>query len=167
MAIVIFLFSSQSSKDSNNLSYSIDIKIFNFINKMKEKKSVEVAKTNEDSSKKIENTEVKKTETKYPVNDELFHSIDVVVRKTAHVTLYALFATMITIFLKTYGIKNWKIILFVIVIGFLYACLDEYNQKIRGTRTGIFTDTLIDTSGCFIGICLVIIFSKIFRRIKS
>lgn len=174
MAIVIFMFSSQSSKESNNLSYRIDIVIFKLISKKTESTSANVASTENQSNNESKNsitkkniesssskTTLSKKKSEYPVNNKTFHDIDFIVRKTAHVTLYAIFATFLTLFFKTYNIKTWKAILLVVLIAFAYACLDEYNQKLRGTRTGIFTDSLIDTVGCFIGIIIVLVKERI------
>jgi len=168
MAVVIFGFSSQNSEDSNNLSYKIDIKIYDWLKSIEA--SSEVAKnttTVDNQTATTSQTQVSTKTTqddsvkKYPVKDKLFHTIDEVVRKTAHVTLYALFAIFLALFIKTFGIKNWKTVLLVLIIGFLYACLDEYNQKLGGTRTGKFKDSLIDTGGCLIGVIIWSLLLKI------
>ena len=161
MAIIIFFFSSQNSKDSNGLSYRIDIKIFNLINRKTETTSASSVESN--YRVKVD----KNKEPKYPVNDKRFRDIDFVVRKTAHVTLYALFAVFLTLFLKTYSFKNKKVVLIVLIIGFLYACLDELNQKLGGTRTGIFTDTLIDTFGCTMGLTITFICKSFLKSRKN
>lgn len=171
MAIVIFGFSSQESKKSNELSHKIDIKIFNLVKEKTEETSVsqnvsskvdvERNDINSEEIKKDNAVKENKEQPKYPLDNKTFNDIDYIVRKTAHVTLYTLFAIFLTLFIKTYKIKNWKTILIVIVIGFLYACFDEYNQKIRGTRTGIFSDTLYDTSGCIIGLTITMILLKL------
>lgn len=169
MAIVIFLFSSQKSEDSNKLSHRIAIEIFDLTNEEDESASTDAVNTenrvetieiendaeeNSESSSKAFIEDIKQ-EPEYPTSNKKFRKIDAVVRKTAHVTLYALFAISLALFVKTYKIKNWKVVLIVLVVGFLYACLDEFNQKIRGTRSGRFSDCLIDTAGCLIRLVLV------------
>lgn len=176
MAIIIFLFSSQTSQDSNNLSYQIDIKIYEWIKSIetakveKTVKSTEsnaeiIPKSTESKNQNVVNTPksnvTKSNTSKYPLKDKLFKNIDYIVRKTAHVTLYALFALFLALFIKSFGIKSWKTVLIVLTIGFLYACLDEYNQKLGGTRTGKFKDSLIDTGGCLIGVVIWILLLKI------
>lgn len=183
MAVTIFLFSNQTSEDSNNLSYQIDIKIYNWIKSMAKETNTTSAVALTDNAVKAENkianetkNEVVKTtssktkstkNSKYPTKDKLFKDIDYAVRKTAHVTLYCLFAIFITLFVKTFKIKNWKAVLIVLLIGFLYACLDEYNQKLGGTRTGKFKDSLIDTGGCLIGTTLVVAIQAMIYRNKN
>lgn len=179
MAIIIFWFSSQESEKSNHLSYQIDIQIWKLISKKTESTSnktnyVENIDSGEELDSRVSNTNLtqkdskivdkKEKKTEYPVNDKLFHNIDTVVRKTAHVILYTLFAISLTLWIKTYEIQDRKTILLVLLIGFLYACLDEWNQKIRGTRTGIFKDTLIDTAGCLLGLIIVLGIRKIKNR---
>lgn len=176
MAIIIFLFSSQTSQDSNNLSYQIDIKIYEWIKsietakvektvKSTESKAEIIPKSTESKNQNVVNTPksnvTKSNTSKYPLKDKLFKNIDYIVRKTAHVTLYALFALFLALFIKSFGIKSWKTVLIVLTIGFLYACLDEYNQKLGGTRTGKFKDSLIDTGGCLIGVVIWILLLKI------
>ena len=132
IASIILMFSSQSSKISNGLSYKIDIKIYNFLyNRGENTKQSSVDLNNKAEVNKLNN---------YPINDKRFRDIDFIVRKTAHVTLYALLATCITLFLKSYNIKNIYVIFIVLILCFLYACIDEVNQKLGGTRTGKFTD---------------------------
>ena len=180
MAIIIFLFSSQTSQDSNNLSYQIDIKIYEWIKSIETAKVEKTVKSTESKAgknsnetsidgekKNVVNTTQSNTtksstpKSKYSLKDRLFKKIDFVVRKTAHVTLYALFALFLALFIKSFGIKSWKTVLIVLIIGFLYACLDEYNQKLGGTRTGKFKDSLIDTGGCLIGVVIWILLLKI------
>ena len=187
MAITIFGFSSQASEDSNNLSYQIDIKIYDLIKNMTvetSNESVENTAVSTDNLAKAENSIVGETKNtnsntvvkknaktnktpKYPLKDKLFKDIDYIVRKTAHVTLYCLFAIFLALFVKTFKIKNWKAILIVLTIGFLYACLDEYNQKLGGTRTALFKDCLIDTGGCLIGTTLVVAIQALIYKIKN
>ena len=58
-------------------------------------------------------------------------------------------------YMKTFNISTKKTILLTILFCFIFACLDEFNQYLRGTRTAKFTDSLIDASGCILG-CLVV-----------
>ena len=151
--IIIFLFSSQASNDSNYLSYSIT----NFIFERTESKEVS-AEVNTN----------KNVEKKFPTSDKTFHDINTVVRKSAHVFLYMMLGIFIILYIKTYNISTKKAILITISICFIYACLDEFNQYLRGTRTALFTDSLIDTCGCMLG-CLIIEIRKriIFVKIKK
>ena len=85
-----------------------------------------------------------------------------IVRKTAHMSEYALLTlTLIYGFYKNhYPIQ--KIMIYSLIGTFLYACSDEMHQLFIGGRAGQFTDVLIDTCGG----CLTIIFYDVLTKLK-
>lgn len=83
---------------------------------------------------------------------------DVVIKKTAHVTEYAILFTLLfralkQTFLDTYAIKNYKIV--TAVLGTLYAMSDEYHQRFTYGRTSTIRDVLIDVGGILLALYLV------------
>lgn len=149
MMIVIFLFSSQASNDSNYLSYSIT----NFIFEITESKEVS---TEVNTNKNVEEM--------FPTSNKTFHDINAVVRKSAHVSLYLILGIFTLLYINIYKINLKKAIIITIIFCFTYACLDEFNQYLRGTRTALFTDSLIDTLGCMLGCLIIGIINKIKMR---
>lgn len=156
MMIIIFLFSSQDSKSSNFLSYSITNTVFSKIkiqNKSEQKN--EIINSNEISDiDKNYNFDSSKEDT-FPIDNKTFQDINEIIRKTAHLFLYMVLGIFLILYLKTFNFNNTETILLTVLFCFLYACLDEYNQYLRGTRTATFKDSLIDTCGTALG-CLII-----------
>ena len=73
----------------------------------------------------------------------------VVVRKTAHFTIYFLLGLFFCSFLKEFDLNNKKLILYTVIFVFLYACSDEIHQLFISGRSGEILDVLIDTLGGF------------------
>lgn len=71
----------------------------------------------------------------------------VVVRKTAHFTLYFLLGLFFCSFLKEFDLTNKKLILYTIIFVFIYACSDEVHQLFIKGRSGEILDIMIDTLG--------------------
>lgn len=71
----------------------------------------------------------------------------VIVRKTAHFTLYFLLGLLFISFLKEFDLNNKKLILYTILFVFIYACSDEIHQLFIYERSGEILDVLIDTLG--------------------
>ena len=71
----------------------------------------------------------------------------VLVRKTAHFTLYFLLGLFLCSFLKEFDLNNKKIIIYTIIFVFIYACSDEIHQLFISGRSGEILDVLIDTLG--------------------
>ena len=74
----------------------------------------------------------------------------VVVRKTAHFTLYFLLGLAFISFLKEFDLNNKKLIIYTIIFIFIYACSDEIHQLFIPGRSGEILDVIIDTTGGFI-----------------
>lgn len=71
----------------------------------------------------------------------------VLVRKTAHFTLYFLLGLFFCSFLKEFDLTNKKLIIYTIIFVFMYACSDEIHQLFISGRSGEILDVLIDTLG--------------------
>lgn len=124
--ITVFIFSNQPANVSQNTSLKTTKEIVEISNR---EKSVE--------EKQI-----------------LIDSLDPVVRKWAHFTFYTIGGILILNYINTYSIEEKKKILYSIVIGVIYACIDESHQAFIVGRTGKITDVLIDTLGILTGACV-------------
>lgn len=54
-----------------------------------------------------------------------------------------------------------------IAISFIYALFDEYHQTFINGRNGNLIDSLIDTTGAILGICIVMIISYFVNKYKD
>src|SRR5204863_7440178 len=82
------------------------------------------------------------------VSDATIASIQLIVRKSAHLTEYAVLAALLYRAL----VKRWIVIAF--VISALYAALDEFHQSFVASRTGTAYDVMIDCAGAMIGLAI-------------
>lgn len=86
------------------------------------------------------------------------------IRKTAHFTIYLVLGILTYLFIDTYNLKHK--ILISILITFLFACSDEVHQLFVDGRTGSIIDVGIDTIGSSVGILLLNI-KSIFTKKKE
>ena len=103
-------------------------------------------------------------------------SLELNVRKLAHMTEYAILEILNYLFL--YQVTRRKLIRInriatatagSIVATFIYACLDEYHQTFVPNRGGCFSDVLIDMRGALVGLVISTVFViilYIYRLIK-
>ena len=105
-------------------------------------------------------------------NEELIITIEPIIRKLAHFSLYALGGIIIFEFVNSIykhinDDKNMlKVSLITLAIGIIYAISDEIHQSFVPDRGPKITDVLIDVSGIIFGIILVIILRKSFKYIN-
>lgn len=80
---------------------------------------------------------------------DLSSTVDLILRKGAHVTEFLILAVLIH---KALGFRHrlWL----TMVIGILYAASDEWHQTFISGRTGAITDVLIDSVGIVLGTLL-------------
>ena len=131
--ITIFIFSNDSRKASSNKSDSLI------------SRTVEII-----LNRKLTNKEKEIYISKYVV----------IVRKTAHFTLYFLLGLFYISFLKEFNLDNKKLLIYTIIFVFIYACSDEVHQIFVG-RSGEVLDVLLDTLG---GTTSSLIYTKIRRK---
>ena len=89
------------------------------------------------------------------------------VRKSAHMTEYAILGALLSLTIteymqdsdsasqKKYKNADSKILHRAVLIGFLYACTDEFHQTFVPGRSGEFRDVLIDTIGVLLGALII------------
>jgi VanZ family protein len=101
------------------------------------------------------------------VSDKTIHDIQVVVRKTGHLTGYAILALLLyRARQKNLFTAHWTLnsALFAEIIATLYAITDEFHQSFVPTREASAWDVLIDATGA--AIALLILRVIVSRRLK-
>lgn len=131
--LIIFMFSSDSGTASSKKSDSVIINLVEII-----------------SNKKVNNKDRDKYIEKYVFP----------VRKCAHFTIYLVLGILVISLLSEYRVVNFKTVLYVLLIVFLYACSDEFHQLFVPGRSSEIRDVLIDSSGGFIGSYLYYLFRR-------
>lgn len=81
---------------------------------------------------------------------------DFIVKKTAHIFEYGIFATLLYRSMINSGIKNKKAMWLAVVIACLYGISDEFHQSFTPGREPTLRDVLIDTLGASIFIFAII-----------
>lgn len=127
---IIFSFSSRPATDSNEQSYTVGRLICGVV--------IPGFKEMPETEKLV-----------------YLENINFGVRKTAHVTEYAILGILLAIAM------NNKRIPVSLAIGILYACTDEFHQLFVAGRSGQIRDVMIDSAGVLLGILMVAV---LFRR---
>jgi VanZ family protein len=105
----------------------------------------------------------------YPqVANETIDTVQAFVRKSAHVSEYAILAMLIWRALRlhkqgAYG-WNWKEAGVAVLAAGLYAITDEFHQLFVATRYASPIDVLIDTAGAAAGMLLLWSIGRVFRK---
>ena len=81
---------------------------------------------------------------------EIIEKMSMPVRKTAHITEFAVFYLSLLFALFHWGQRGRKLLWTAFMFTVLYACTDEFHQLFVPGRAGRFTDVLIDSSGAFL-----------------
>ena len=81
------------------------------------------------------------------------------IRKYAHMFEYFCLGVSATLFFgELFCAKSRRIVCSgasALGLAFFYACTDEWHQTFVPGRAGLFSDVLVDTAGCIIGIGLI------------
>lgn len=137
-AIIVFYFSNQESTKSSKLSGGVT------------KVVIEVFKI-------PEKVTVKQQET-----------METVIRKLAHFSIYTLGGILIISHINLYKITLKKKLIISLVIGICYAITDEMHQLFIVGRSGEIRDVIIDSIGVSCGITIgIIIFTKLYKEYKN
>jgi VanZ family protein len=72
---------------------------------------------------------------------------DFVLRKGAHITVFAILFLLMARAFKNYGLSNKKALLCAFIFTILYAVSDEYHQTFVSQRAGSPSDVAIDSLG--------------------
>ena len=135
---IIFRFSSQNGTQSKGISTKVTEAIL------------------EKSSKynQLDNKEKKK----------VFNRANAVIRKIAHFSIYTLVGLLLMGIMTRTKLKDKRRILITVIIGIIYATLDEFHQSFSPGRTPKITDVYIDTLGVILGILLVLTAREIYNK---
>lgn len=104
------------------------------------------------------------------ITDEEFENVHWVLRKCAHLTVYAILGLLVFRALShsETGLARWSWprVGGTLLIVFLYAATDEFHQSFVPGRTALFSDVCIDTAGAAAGLLALWICQQV-RRSKS
>lgn len=95
--------------------------------------------------------------------NDIIESLQPVVRKMAHFTLYTLGGFLILNLMNNFKIGKLYKIMFSIGIGVVYAITDEIHQSFVPQRCGRIFDVFVDSCGVITGIILFIFIAKIIK----
>lgn len=136
---MIFIFSSQNGEKSGATSRGFTRKIIEIL---------QIDKNMEEDKKEL-----------------LIENCQYNIRKLAHFTIYAIAGINMAGFIDTYNVNKKNKLIAVIVVGSIYAVLDEFHQTFAGSRTPAVKDVVIDTFGVVFGIGIFNIFRFMFSSI--
>lgn len=138
--IVIFLFSSQESQQSGELSGGVAYRIIK-------------------TCDKILDADMSAVELTFWAG-----KLDYPVRKLAHMSEYALLAVFAALFLLGYREWGKRTAFYSLMLSACYAVTDEVHQLFVAGRAGRFSDVCIDTCGAVIGLLFFTIILKFVRN---
>lgn len=98
--------------------------------------------------------------------DEIFERTEKIIRKIAHFSIYALVGFLLMGLVSTFKLKEKNRILISLILGVLYATSDEIHQLFSPGRSAQITDVYIDTLGILVGIFVILLFIKVFEKMK-
>lgn len=98
---------------------------------------------------------------------EIAGAIEGFVRKTAHMTEYAVLSILLYVWIGYWDMLVRKKAGLSILIASLYAASDEFHQLFVAGRSGRVTDVLIDSSGAVIGAAAVILFVRLAGALRQ
>lgn len=124
MAALIFLMSAQTGDVSTASSDSIVLPLLRLIRRVRSLSAGEA--------------------------DALYWTLQLIVRKAAHVGEYALLALLIRMLAASYGCRHAGILGWALAVA--YAATDELHQSLVSARSAQFTDVLVDACGALLGV---------------
>jgi VanZ family protein len=98
------------------------------------------------------------------VSDATVGSIQLVVRKCAHLIEYAILAALLFRAFRQSQPRVGRVLAISLVLAAVYAALDEFHQSYVASRTGSPWDVLIDCAGALAGL---LIYWRMIRDRKS
>ncbi|MCF0124434.1 MAG: VanZ family protein [Clostridia bacterium] len=137
--VIIFGFSNQGGKETSGVSKKVSRIIIEIFNK---------------------NASIEKKE-------QMIKTINPVIRKLAHISIYTVVGMLLMSFVYTYEMKEKTRVNTSVIIGFIYACSDEIHQSFIPGRNASFIDALIDTFGVVLGVIIIAICMKCIKYIKD
>lgn len=137
-----------------------------FIFSMSSQNSEVSSNTSGGTIKVILSTVPKFTEQPEEVQEDVVENLQFITRKSAHFIAYMILGILsILIFSKFEKINKKPQFAFLLCV--VYAISDEIHQLFVPGRSGQLRDVMIDSSGSFVGIALVLLCIKILKRRKD
>jgi VanZ family protein len=94
------------------------------------------------------------------ISDATVALIQLVVRKCAHLSEYAILGALLYRAFRQGKIPLWRAAAFAFVVAAVYASMDEFHQSFVASRTGSPWDVLIDCVGAFVGLSLCLVLRR-------
>lgn len=136
--VIIFIFSSQVSDKSSNISGNT-IRII--LNKLQLTQNMNEQQIN-----------------------EMVENLQTPMRKIAHFSIYTVGGVLVMVFFSKLNITSKKKIIYSLVFCAIYAVLDELHQYFVPGRSCEIRDVLIDSTGSLLGILVSHYIIKIFQK---
>ena len=134
----IFRFSSQNGTQSKGISTKVTEFILSF-------------------SQKYQKADTKE-------KTQIRNRTNAIMRKVAHFSIYTLLGFLLMgLMTKTKIKEKWRILI-TVGLGIIYAILDEFHQSFSPGRTPKITDVYIDTLGIILGVLLILLITKIYKK---
>lgn len=141
--IVIFAFSAQPAQQSSKTSHSVSYKIAEWQNRL-----LRQEKTEQALSKQAE-------------------SMQLVIRKSAHMGEFAILAALLFVHFNFYPLKIQQKLLLALAVTTGYAASDEIHQLFVPGRAGRLSDVCIDSLGGILGLIFCLIIIRLYNRRKN
>ena len=94
------------------------------------------------------------------ITEATIASVQLVVRKCAHLTEYAILAVLLYRAFRQSTARLWRAAAFAFLVAAVSASLDEFHQAFVASRTGSPWDVMIDCIGALIGLAIYWRFSR-------
>ena len=137
---IIFGFSSQDAEKSGGISRKVTEFLTNGIKTIQEKPEQE--------------------------KEKILDRIESIVRKIAHFSIYTVVGFLLMALCSTYKLKEMNRISISLIVGVIYASSDEIHQCFTPGRGPQVTDVIIDTMGVLLGILLIMLVIKLYRKMS-
>lgn len=99
--------------------------------------------------------------------EEQIDIVEPYIRKIAHFGEYTIGGMLFMSLFLTYEWTENKQITISILLGIWYSILDEIHQIFIPNRSGNIKDVWIDTLGISFGVCLILLFYKLYKKYRK
>lgn len=140
---IIFVFSAQQAEESGEMSGSVAIQIL-------------------DGAERVFGIDLSELD-RFHMVEKLSYPI----RKSAHMTEYAILALLAFLFWQAFGIERKRAYRFSFFLAVVYAATDELHQIFVPGREGKFTDVCIDAVGALIGLWILWMVQRKMCRLRG
>lgn len=103
----------------------------------------------------------------YSFNKDVFDTLHLIVRKSAHVFEYFILSALLYNYLRFYVKENKKLYIYTFILNLICSIADEFHQLFIVDRTAKIFDPLIDSIGAIIFLIIIIIYKKNVTKRKS